>query len=385
MNGKKNIYGVEFSACPYDLKSKSCMSTYVGLLESRDAMSSMDIDNDIENKIVSLLETWDSKQNNIKPFSKMQKILESVRKIPPSDKRVKLMNSIIRTLGKPDNLATFLDMLRSSSKNEGSDEQNICKNKLQTVKMHSIYGWSGTTLIVESLDNPNEGTHEVIDGLGEKLGNSPSAWNLTIHIWQPNLTAKGFSVDEPLKKPNVILEPPHSHPFDFLSFVVKGNLHQSLYVQEGCDDKSFNNYQNGYYSDTALVHVDGIWPPHDYSNESKLNTLEHRVLLQAGDSYFMPCDWIHDVEIDASLGRNQPTITLFFSSEYMVMPHAYISKSMFEYHVENPDLKKNAKPISEENWHKKLKSISDYLRDEEGTLDLNEIIQYKEDYAFFHV
>jgi len=217
------------------------------------------------------------------------------------------MNSIIRTLGRPEALATFLDMLRDSATRDGTKEQELCRFKLQSVRLHSIYGWCGNTLLVESFDGPTKGTYTPLPGLGERLGNSTSAWNLTIHVWQPNETAKGFPITAPLEKGS-ILEPPHSHPFDFVSTVVKGVMHQSIYAQ---NDDVGGTSTDGRYSQIPLEHVDGVWPPHDFRETCTLKTLEHRVMLKQGDSYHMPCHWIHDVEIDGNTAVSKPAITLF--------------------------------------------------------------------------
>ena len=375
---------IGFSNGPHAPEGTRGMLEYPALTSMRDALADeKNIDPLTSRKINTVIEHWRNDPNTVEPMAEMQNILEHARRIPRSDQRVILMNTIVRTLGRPDTLATFLDMLRDSATRHGTREQEICRLKLQNVKMHSIYGWCGNTLLVESFDQPTEGTHKTMLGLGERLGNSTSAWNLTIHVWQPNLTAKGFPVNATLES-GVLIEPPHSHPFDFVSTVVKGVMHQSIYAQNnnvGLTPKDSNDR----YGRTTLEHVDGVWPPHDFRETRTLETLEHRVLLNEGDSYYMPCDWIHDVEIDGDTAVSKPTITLFFSSEYMVMPHVYMTKAMADFHERNPDIKRNGIPISENAWHAKLKAIARYLRGESTTLDLNEIVKYPGEYAFFHV
>lgn len=349
-------------------------------------MTSDFIDPNIEFHIQTLFDKWKTQPQSVQGYSHIRNIMEQVRKLPHSNERIKQMNTIIRTIGKPSNLAALLDMLRDAAFREGTEEQEIIKTKLQSVKMHSIYGWCGNTLSVESFDTPTEGTHTPQTGLQEKLGNPTSAWNLTIHIWQPNKNAKGFLLNNSYSK-NTIVEPPHTHPFDFVSMVVKGNMHQSIYKQIIKEDSNKENIQydeNGYYNDMELEHVDGVWPPHEFQTTANIKTVEHRVSLKEGDSYYMPCDWIHDVEIDAKIAANKPTITLFLSSEYLVIPHVYMLKSMADYHKANPDIKQNAKPISEDAWHTKLKCIASYLRGESETLDLINIVNYEGEYAFFH-
>ena len=373
----------EFSTGPYAPEGTRGMLEQTTLTSMRDALTNGNIDLLTTQEINTIIERWRNNPNTVEPLAEMQSVLERARKIPRGNERIILMNSIVRTLGQPDTLATFLDMLRDSATRNGTNEQELCRLKLQNVRMHSIYGWCGNTLLVESFDGPTEGTYEPLPGLGERLGNSTSAWNLTIHIWQPNLTAKGFPINASLEK-GAILEPPHSHPFDFVSTVVKGVMHQSIYEQKNDVGLTFTNSENRY-GQTTLEHVDGVWPPHDFRETCTLKTLEHRVLLKKGDSYHMPCDWIHDVEIDGNIAASKPTVTLFLSSEYMVMPHVYMTKAMADFHKENPDIKRNGVPIPENAWHDKLKAIAGYLRSESATLDLNEFVKYQGEYAFFHV
>jgi hypothetical protein len=170
--------------------------------------------------------------------------------------------------------------------------------------------------------------------------------------------------------------------------VVKGALHQSIYKQKGVSEvdhtKSKGNIA-GYYDQNILEHVDSVWPPHDFRKSCNLQTLEHRVPMRQGDSYYMPCDWIHDVEIDGNTATSKPAISLFLSSEYLVMPHVYMTKPMADFHNKNPDIKRTGSPIPEKAWHNKLKAISAYLRGESETLNLNEIVNHKGEYAFFNV
>lgn len=373
----------EFSQGPYDPEMTRAMSEYSTLSSMKEALTNENVDLLIIKEVNTIIEHWRNEPFEVEPFSEMQSLLDRIRQVPRGTERIILMNSIVRTLGQPDTLATFLDMLRDSATREGTKEQYLCKNKLQNVRMHSIYGWCGNTLIIESSDESTEGTSKHIPGLGEKLGNSPSAWNMTIHVWQPNLSAEGFPVNAYLEK-NSIQEPPHSHPFDFVSTIVKGSMHQSLYTQDNDITPIFDRTSNRY-SETNLEHVDGVWPPHDFRETKTLKMLEDRIFFEEGDSYYMPCDWIHDVEIDGSTANTRPTISLFLSSEYMVMPHVYMTQSMADFHSKNPDMKLNGVPIPESAWHEKLKAISKYLRDESSTLNMNEIIKYEGKYAFFHI
>ncbi len=356
--------------------------------EIKESLTGQELDPVTEEKINSLIISWLDAPEKVKPYQDMRDILETIRKLPLGKERVRQMNTVIRTLGRPDNLATYLDMLRDSATRSGTEEQRICKEKLQNVKMHSIYGWCGNTLSVESLDFLTDDTFRSNPELGRKLGNSPSAWNLTIHVWQPNLIAEGFTLDSEHLDEDSILEPPHSHPFDFVSKIVKGNMHQSIYRQKSEDATSIDNKPKaipGYYDKNKLLHVDGVWPPHDFQQDCSIETLEHRVLMNEGDSYYMPCNFMHDVEVSRTIALSKPTISLFLSSEYMVMPHVYMTKAMYDFHEANPDIKRMGAPIPEDAWHKKLKAISAYLRGESETLNLNEIVKWKGTYAFHNI
>lgn len=387
-NYENNLYN-HFQNGPRAPEGSRGMLEYTSFASNKEALTNEKIDPAIEKIVNSVIESWLSSPNSVEPFMAMRDILEEVRQLPPDNERIRKMNSIIRTLGQPDKMAAYLDMLRDSATRYGTAEQKIVSEKLQAVKMHSIYGWCGNTLLVESLDSPTKGTYRSNPELGRKLGNAPAAWNLTLHIWQPNLTAKGFPIDSPLLDTNSILEPPHAHPFNFVSTIVKGTMRQSIYKQRDARTPraavDANNKIAGYYDQGGLVHVDGIWPPHDFHETSGLQTLEHRVLMKEGDSYYMPCDWIHDVEFDADTAASKPSISLFSSSEYVVMPHVYMTPTMADFHSQNPDIKRNGAPISEDAWHKKLKAISAYLRGESETLDLNKIVNWRGEYAFFNV
>lgn len=351
------------------------------LAEVRDILTNSALNHPIANQIKSMLESWQTDPASVEPYLAMRSVLEQVRKLPHGEERLYAMSTIMKVLGQPESLADYLDALRDSVRRTGTIEQEAAKARLLSVKMHSIYGWCGNTLIVESLGHITEGTFPSAPEIGARLGNSPTPWNLTVHIWQPNTTAKPFPAN-PAIAPNTLVEPPHSHPFDFLSTVVKGEMYQSIYEQRGQDALPV---ASGYYTNVELEHVDGVWPPHDYRAPCYLDTREHRVCLKQGDVYYMPSDWIHDVELDGNLAPTKPTITLFLSSEYLVMPHAYMTHEMADFHKANPDIKTAAKPISEDAWHAKLKAISRYLRGQSNTLSLNDIVDHEGEYAFFHM
>lgn len=373
---------IEFSKGPYSPEGNRGMTEHTTLASMRDALTKGNIDVQTVQAINTLIERWRNDSNSVEPLAEMWRIVERARTLPRGDERVTIMNSIVKTLGQPNMLATFLDMVRDSATRNGTKEQELCRLKLQNVRMHSIYGWCGCTLLVDS-DQPTEATYPPVPGLGERLGNTTSSWNLTINVWQPNAKAKGFPVNAVIDK-NALIEPPHSHPFDFVSTVVKGSMHHSIYAQNDAAALPVAN-SNDRYGQTTLEHIDGVWPPHQFLESCTIRTLEPRVMLKAGDSYYMPCDWIHDVELDANTAVLEPTITLFFSSEYMVVPHAYVARSVVDFQVANPDIKSVGVPISENAWHEKLKALAAYLRGETATLELNEIVKHPSEYALLHV
>jgi hypothetical protein len=219
----------------------------------------------------------------------------------------------------------------------------------------------------------------------EMLGEAPPAvWGLSMHIWQPNPHAHRFASGK-RAEPDLILEPPHSHPFDFASMVATGTLCQSIYAQhdplavDGIDSRV-----DGRYDGVPLEHVDGVWPPHNHRSPVEVGTTESGVGLQAGDSYFMPSSRIHDFEIDAGTARSTPAITLFLASEMVVKPHVYMSPSMADFHTSRPGLKSEGRPLAPADWRAKLRAAAAYLRGEVPVLSLDEIVKYDGEYAFFH-
>ena len=367
-----------FSMGPHSPAGSRAVPNLVSFAENRDRMTIARLDYDVSRCIDELIDAWHAGRRDITPFLTIQALLDRIRAVPVGDGRLHLMTSVVRSLGRPQALSAFLDMLRWAALRRHPEEDQYML-MLQNVRMHSIYGWCGNTMLVESGREPVACTYPVLPGLAEKLGNPASSWNLTLHVWQPNTRARGFPVLED-KHAASIAEPPHSHPFDFVSFVVKGSMRQSIYRQVDAASP-----RRGRYADVALEHVDGVWPPHDHQSTVGLDVIEERVILGQGDTYYMPCDMIHDVEIDPVAAAQTPTITLFMSSEYMVMPHVYMARSMANHHEKHPDIKTSAKPIPPASWHAKLEALSNYLAGRSTTLRLQEIVQFDGEYAFFHV
>lgn len=311
--------------------------------------------------------------------------LDSIRVLPRGDERVYRMNTLLRTLGQPETFATFLDMMRYASQQLNSAEADLTAVSQKSSK-HAVYGWCGQTrLALSSLaETPNTLPPEL--GVQAFLGKTPTAaWSLSMHIWQPNLKASGFRYGRP-EKPGIIAEPPHSHPFDFASIVVTGEMHQSVYRQRALGGPEWTDQSatGGRYNDMKLAHVHGVWPPHDGQQDDEVQTLENRVRFEAGDSYYMAANMIHDVQVDAETAQLKPAITLFLRSESYTSPHVYMAPAMAHYHKLNPELKSQGQPLSETAWHKKLELVADYLRGERENLSLSGLVNYDSDYAFFH-
>jgi hypothetical protein len=352
----------------------------MSLAESRDTMTRLSPDRDIEDALLSIVNRWQSDPEHCTPLYDLRTTLELVRKKPRGSERIKGMNTIVRTLGKPDILATFLDMLRSSANRDATLEQELARVSQQG-KMHSIYGWCGQTTVVLSSPEPTVGTVPPIEGnVEERLRYPSSLWWISIHIWQPNPNAKGFESGK-RREAGVIMEPPHSHPFDFASMLSIGTMRQSIYVPaEPAAPRGEDRYDG-----VPLEDVDNVWPPHHEQHTVRLKTVEDRITLRPGDSYYMPTHRIHDVEVDIKEALTTPAITVFLASETLVVPHVYMAKSMADYHAEHPDILKLAQPLTPDSWDAKLRATAAYLRGETATLRLDDIVKSESEYAFFHV
>jgi hypothetical protein len=354
----------------------------------RDRMTRIPPNIAVERAILSVIEQWLNDPRSVEPIRHIQSLMDSMRALPRGEERLSQMNSFVRTLGKPQVLGTFLDMMRESSGRVGTREQELSWIS-QNASKHCLYGWCGQTLLILSSTETTEGTLEPEPGVRELfLGESPPAvWGLSMHIWQPNPHAKGFESGRRIE-PGIILEPPHSHPFDFASMVVIGEMYQSIYAQRDSRD-AFAQVNSavpaGRYDGVKLEHVDGVWPPHNHRSSCELFTLEERVPLRAGDSYYMPCDKIHDVELEAITASKTPTITLFLGSEAVVKPHVFMAPSMADFHELNPDLKHSGRALAPKDWHAKFQAVASYLRGKNPTLNLDNIVRHEGGYAFFHV
>lgn len=354
----------------------------LSLSESRDFMTALQPDEHTLEQVQQLLGEWHRRPDSTASLERLRAILDEVRKLPRGAARVLRMNTIVRTLGQRALLADLLDMMRGAAQKPGTREYELVSVSLKSSK-HSVYGWAGQTKILRSSSRLEDGTVPAEPGVQQLLGVTPaSAWSMSLHIWQPNAGAQGFRAGRELSR-GTISEPPHSHPFDFVSMLSVGSMRQSTYEallpgaqsRDACDR----------YASVPLTHVEGVWPPHHFLAESCLRTLEQRVLLGEGDSYFLPCHAVHDVEVDPVEASRRPAISLFLRTESMVMPHVYMAPEMAAFHQENPNLERSGCMMDEEDWHEKLGRVVDYLRGTRPTLQLHDVVRMEAPYAFFHV
>ena len=358
----------------------------MSIAQVRDHMNSLPSHPEVTRTLQQLFADWQQDRSATQPIQTIRQLLDSIRGLPRGDERTAAMNTVVRTLGTPSALATLLDMLRDSAKRVGSREQELSLYSRLEPK-HSSYGWSGFTKLICSSPDPTPATLSSEAGVQEILGNAPATmWGLNMHIWQPNPFAQGFpSGKKP--EPNIVVEPPHSHPFDFVSMVAIGSMHQSIYGERKDADstiESIDENSAGRYSGLTLEHVTGVWPPHPEQESTQIITLEERIALSAGDSYYLPCNVIHDVEVDTCTASTRPPITLFLRSEATVKPHVYMARAMADFHAKYPNIEKSGKPMTEEDWHAKLRLVSDYLRGKSPQLILDSVVKQNGEYAFFH-
>ncbi|MCA1221464.1 hypothetical protein [Streptomyces sp. 8L] len=311
-------------------------------------------------------------------LDELQELLEQIRQTPEGDLRVSRMNSFVRTLGRSDNLAAFLELMRASLK-EGPGAHGVSERS-RAGRSHCIYGWAGQSLVLASDVHALPSTEPAGDGVQEFMGGAVAEWHASLHIWQPNPEALGFESTKRFE-PGTIVEPPHSHPFSFVSYVSVGELRQSIYEEDSAETPSGTGDR---YQDVDLERVGGVWPPHDEYVPSRLRTVEERVRLEQGQSYFMSPDMIHDVEVDRDIASERPTITLFLCSETVKVPVSYLVPSMAEFHRDNPEILSAAQALDPEVWDAKLAATARYLRGESDELRLGDIVNCGSSYGFMN-
>jgi hypothetical protein len=351
------------------------------LLGSRDALSAGYCDDDTAAAITRILAAAEQGGTDATgALEELQGLLEQIRHTPEGVGRMARMNAFVRTLGRADNLAAFLELMRASLKSRRSSDHGVAERS-RAGRGHCIYGWAGQSLVLASEVDPLPSTTPAGEGVEDFMGYSVAEWHASIHIWQPNPEAQGF---ESVKRfePEVIVEPPHSHPFSFVSYVSVGEMRQSVYEETSVPEPAGAADR---YQDLDLERVDGVWPPHQEYVRSRLRTAEERVLLEQGQSYFMSTDQIHDVEVDRTTAADRPTITLFLCSETTQVPKSYMVPSMAEFHRSHPDLTSRAKALDPEAWDAKLAATARYLRGETDHLRLGGIVECGSSYAFMNM
>jgi len=167
----------------------------------------------------------------------------------------------------------------------------------------------------------------------------------------------------------------------FVSYVSIGAMRESVYQETSAQAPAGSADR---YQDVDLERVDGVWPPHREYARRRLRTIEDRVDLSQGQSYFMSPDMIHDVEVDRATSADRPAITFFLCSETTRVPNSYMVPSMAEFHRGHPDLTRQGKPLDLEAWDAKLDATARYLRGETDYLRLGEIVKCGSSYAFMN-
>jgi hypothetical protein len=350
------------------------------LLSSRDALSAGHCDERAAAAITGILAGLEQgRTDSVGTLGKLQELLEQMRHAPKGIARVSQMNAFVRTLGRADNLALFLELMRTSLKSAQPSDRKIAERS-RVGLTHCLYGWAGQSHVLYSERNPLPSTTLAGNGVEDHMGYPVAEWHASIHIWQPNPEAQAF---ESLKRfePGVLVEPPHSHPFSFVSYVSIGAMRESVYQETSVPAPAGSADR---YQDVDLERVDGVWPPHREYVRRGLRTIEDRVDLVQGQSYFMSSDMIHDVEVDRAMSADRPAITFFLCSETTRVPNSYMVPSMAEFHRGHPDLTRQGKALDLEAWDAKLDATACYLRGETNYLRLGEIVKCDSSYAFMN-
>lgn len=322
------------------------------LADFRDAFTSMRLNREVRNAVLIPIGRWRSHPSASDPVAELQKVIETMRRLPAGATRNRDMNTLVRTLGEPYTLATWLDILRDTYRRDGTKGQAICKILL-SYRRHSHYGHTQLLMMV-SARIPSEDTQHT----PRNRIKHASQWDMTLSIWQPIGGATSFP-SRKRSEPQLLVEPAHNHPFDFVSKVVVGTLYQSTYQPT---TKEAASRTAGRYSGVELLRVDRTWPPHERREAAWLKTLEDRVPLRAGDSYYLPADMIHDVEMDSDISATRPAITLMLASNAIALPDVFLEQPMLDFHDANPRLKDADVAMPFKTWDKILRRAAAYLR-----------------------
>lgn len=326
------------------------------LSASRDRFTSMKPDPEIRNAILASIDQCRKPASDGDAVAALRQVLEMMRTVPAGARRNRGMNTFVRTLGEPANLATWLDVLRDTYQRDGTDGQRICRI-LSSYKRHSHYGHYQLLMMVSARHATEATTPISGTASAGRLAHAPQ-WDLLLSIWQPLPTNTSF-LSAKRSEPHLLVEPAHSHPFDFVSKVVTGTMYQSTYRPT---TREASSRSAGRYAGVPLVRVDRTWPPHEHREHAWLKTVEDRVPLRAGDSYFLSSDRIHDVEMDLTIASSKPAITLMLSAESTVLADVYLEKSMLDFHDANPNLKDGDCGMPFSTWSGILQDTAAYLR-----------------------
>lgn len=361
-----------------DLEALAENAGLTSLERTRDVLSAATLVPHVEHRLLTVLDDF-QRGTECQPVTRIRDLLDELRQEPEGETRLRQTNTVVRTIGQPENLALVLDALRQALEGSCQSEAAIAQASVAN-RRHASYGWNGATTIVNTLRNKTAGTSTPkISDLDKRFAGYPIPWWMfSIHVWQPNEVARAFGSSKPHER-DLAMEPPHSHPFNFISMVVTGRINQSLYEPTARAAET-----TGRYAGVRLERVDHVWPPHTERQSTYLTTVEHRVPLERGNSYFMPSARIHDVDVERSTAATHPTITLFLATEAVEMPYSFIAPSMADFHDANPDLDDRSEPLHADRWSQKLEAISRYLRDESRGVNLGPIVDHQDSYAFFH-
>jgi hypothetical protein len=156
------------------------------LLSSRDALSAGHCDEGTAAAITGILaELEQGRTDAAGTLEKLQVLIEQIRHTPKGIDRVSRMNAFVRTLGRADNLALFLELMRKSLKSARPSDRKIAERSRAGLT-HCLYGWAGQSHVLYSERNPLPSTTLAGNGVEDHMGYPVAEWHASIHIWQPN-------------------------------------------------------------------------------------------------------------------------------------------------------------------------------------------------------
>jgi hypothetical protein len=252
----------------------------------------------------------------------MHDAIKDIQLLAEADRFMR-MNTIVRTLGQPETLAQWLGCMRSYCRSDGYKEDCAA---LEFDEHHRRFGHFQFYLL-------------------------PGKGPMTMHVWQPapRLHIEGVHFSQ---------EPPHTHPWNFVSTVAIGSLRMTDYRMK----------QQRVNADYACFEID-----RSFSNLSKceggvsngpapMATEE----LNAGDSYLFPKEHVHSTPDDGKW-TTEPAITLLVKDRAEQRSAFYMSRSdavQFDLARTNSSLRSTG-PLSHNRivrYEAKLDSIMSYLR-----------------------